>query len=399
MAGLLFLAHRIPFPPNKGDKIRSFHWLKHLARKHRVYLGAFVDDPNDWGYQDKINEYCEEACLLPLSPKGAKFKSLQGFVKGQPLTLPYYSDGRMRRWVKQLLENKNIDSIFVFSSAMAQFVDVTLPIRKVIDFVDVDSDKWQQYAESKPFWSAWVFRREGRLLLNYDREIAKGFDLSLFVSQAEAALFTQLTPEAAHKIDYVENGVDLEYFRGGREFRSPYLPGEEAFVFTGAMDYWANENAVRWFANEVFPEILRQHVEARFYIVGARPTESVKALAKKEGVRVTGAVEDIRPYLAHARMAVAPLRIARGIQNKVLEALAMAKPVLATSMAADGLEIKSALDMAIVDQPAEMAQVAIHALQDRSFLPRVSERNRKFVEGRYSWESHLQRLDEFLEMQ
>ncbi|HHJ39397.1 MAG: sugar transferase [Methylothermaceae bacteria B42] len=398
MANLLFLVHRIPYPPNKGDKIRSFHWLKHLAGKHRIFLGAFVDDPEDWRFKDKINDYCEDSCLLPLSPKTGKIKSLKGLFQGQPLSLPYYFDNRMKQWTKQLLGSGRIDRIFVYSSAMAQYVDSTVRARTVIDFVDVDSDKWRQYAKSKPFWSAWVYRREARLLLDYDRRVAQAFDLSLFVSQAEASLFKSCVPEAADKIDYVENGVDLEYFQGGREFVSPYHPGEEVFVFTGAMDYWANEDAVRWFANEVFRKILRRHVEARFYIVGARPTEAVKALARKEGVVVTGAVKDIRPYLAHARMAVAPLRIARGIQNKVLEALAMAKPVLASTMAADGLEINTNLDLAIVSQPEEMAQVAIQALQDRSFMPRISEKNRKFVEERYSWASHLQRLDNFLEM-
>jgi len=169
------------------------------------------------------------------------------------------------------------------------------------------------------------------------------------------------------------------------------------FVFTGAMDYWANIDAVRWFAKEVFPEILKHHVEARFYIVGARPAEAVKSLARQEGIVVTGGVPDIRPYLAHARVSVAPLRIARGIQNKVLEAMAMGKPVLATSMAMDGLEEGRNLAVHLSDDPAQQAECGRRLLRQRAFLPRYSPINRRYIEMRYSWDRHLEKLDALLE--
>lgn len=397
MAKLLFLAHRIPYPPNKGDKIRSFHWLKHLADKHRVYLGAFVDDSDDWQFQTALREYCQELCLRPLARRRATLRSLRGLVQGCPLSLPYYWDRDMKKWVQRLLEAGEIDRIFVFSSAMAQYVNPEWRVPKIIDFVDVDSDKWRQYADNKSWGSAWIYHREARKLLQYDRQVAADFDLSLFVSAREAELFKQLAPEAAQRVDSVPNGVDLAYFSGDRQFPCPYQPGEQALVFTGAMDYWANVDAVRWFASAVFPRILQHHVEARFYIVGARPTETVKALARREGIVVTGGVDDIRPYLAHARLAVAPLRIARGIQNKVLEAMAMAKPVLATSMAMEGLDLQDALPIAVADDPEEMAQIANRVLNERTYLPRVSSANRSFVEKHYNWETNLRHLDAFLE--
>jgi len=396
MANLLYLVHRIPFPPNKGDKIRSFHWLKHLARKHRIYLGTFVDDPADWDHVKTLGEYCEEVVAIPLNPLWGRLKSLRGLTSGDPLTLPYYANSRMKRWAQSVVEEKSIDAVFVFSSAMAQFVDPDWECVKIIDFVDVDSDKWHQYAQSKPFWSAWIYRREGDRLLQYDRAIAGCFDRSLFVTQAEAGLFRKLAPEVADQVDFVENGVDLEYFQGSREFSNPYHPGEQVFVFTGAMDYWANVDAVRWFADQVFPELLQHHVEARFYIVGARPTETVKALGRREGVVVTGSVPDIRPFLAHARLAVAPLRIARGIQNKVLEAMAMSKSVLTSSMAMDGLEAPEDLDLEVSDDPEAMINIALRTLRERAYLPRFSPSNRRFVEMRYSWDSHLESLDGFL---
>lgn len=397
MANLLYLVHRIPYPPNKGDKIRSFHFLKHFSQRHRVFLGTFVDDPSDLEHAETIRRYTEGSLALPLSRRLFAFKGLLGLVRGQPLTQALYADRRLVAWCRKQVEAGRIDAVFVFSSAMAQFVDPRWPIPKIVDFVDVDSDKWQQYAGKKPFWSRWIYRREATKLLRYDRKVARTFDLCLFVSPQEAELFKALAPEVAPKVDCVENGVDTGYFKPGREFPSPYRPGEEVLVFTGAMDYWANVDAVRWFADQVFPKVLQYHVEARFYIVGARPSAEVKVLGRREGVVVTGAVEDIRPYLIHARLAVAPLRIARGVQNKVLEALAMGKSVLATSMAVDGLKLPFGLDVRIADTPQAMADFVVQALRERDFLPRYSAVNRNFVEMRYSWNKHLERLDALLD--
>ncbi|BCX89810.1 polysaccharide biosynthesis protein PslH [Methylomarinovum tepidoasis] len=397
MAKVLFLVHRIPYPPNKGDKIRSFHWLKALSQRHRLWLGTFVDDAADWAHADAVRDHCEEALLLPLSPRMARLRSLKGLATGDPLTLPYYANARLRRWAGELVTRGAVDTVFVFSSAMAQFADAGWPVRKLIDFVDVDSDKWRQYAKRKPLWSRWIYRREAEKLLAYDRRVARDFDLSLFVSEAEAELFRRLAPEVAEKMDFVENGVDLAYFRGGREFPNPYRPGEQALVFTGAMDYWPNIDAVRWFAERVFPRILQHHVDARFYVVGARPTEAVRLLGRREGVVVTGQVDDIRPYLAHARLAVAPLRVARGIQNKVLEAMAMAKSLLASPQALDGLAVEEGLDLEVAEDPGTMAARVAESLENPDFLPRFSQVNRRFVEKRYSWDRHIEKLHTLLE--
>ena len=164
MEELLFLAHRIPYPPNKGDKIRSWHILKHLARSYRVHLGAFVDDPGDWRYRDRIEQLCASTCLLPLHPAAAKLSSLGGLLSGTALSLSYFRDRRMQRWVNTMLERSEIQKVFVFSSPLAQYVlTATSPeMRRVIDFVDVDSDKWRQYAERKRWPFSWLYRREGR---------------------------------------------------------------------------------------------------------------------------------------------------------------------------------------------------------------------------------------------
>jgi sugar transferase (PEP-CTERM/EpsH1 system associated) len=395
MKNLLFLAHRIPYPPNKGDKIRSFHLLKSLAAAYRVHLGAFVDDPEDWRYLPEVQRYCADTCLLPLNPTLAKLRSLTGLVTGEPLTLPYYADRWMRAWVEGVLK-REIHGILVFSSAMAQYVESCDSVRRIVDFVDVDSDKWRQYAERKPWPANWIYRREAERLLRFDRRIAQACDCSLFVSEQEAALFSRLAPEAADRVRAVENGVDTAYFHDAGEFADPYPEDAEVLVFTGAMDYWANVDAVTWFADAVFPEVRRRSPAVRFFIVGARPAEAVLSLGSRTGITVTGAVRDIRPYLAHARFAVAPLRIARGIQNKVLEAMAMGKPVLASPAAMEGIAAAEALDTIMAEAAAEWVDAAVRMLgPDGS--PRVSARNRSFVERRYSWENSLSRLHTLLE--
>jgi sugar transferase (PEP-CTERM/EpsH1 system associated) len=391
MQELLYLVHRIPYPPNKGDKIRSFHILRHLSRHFRVHLGAFVDDPDDWRYKSELEKYCGEICLLPLTPWRSKLKSLQGLLTGEALSLPYYSDARMRAWVKGVIAERPLCGAMAFSSAMAQYLEDFDALKRVIDFVDVDSDKWRQYAARKPWPANWVYAREGRELLVHDRRIAARFDLSLLVSQEEAALFRRLAPESAEKIEAMENGVDEEYFDGGSDYPNPYPDNVEALTFTGAMDYWANVDAVDWFASEVFPLVSRDRPQARFYIVGARPAQAVLELGRREGITVTGAVPDIRPYLAHARLAVAPLRIARGVQNKVLEAMAMGRHIVSSSPAIEGIERVGQLDLAIADA-AEDWKHAIMTVLDGG-LPKRSARNRAFVLERYGWSRNLRNLD------
>ncbi|HEY9145132.1 MAG TPA: TIGR03087 family PEP-CTERM/XrtA system glycosyltransferase, partial [Thiobacillus sp.] len=327
MDGLLFLAHRIPFPPNKGDKIRSFHLLRHLSKHYAIHLGAFVDDPDDWQYQDALKPYCASIKLLPLlNPRRSRLASLSGLLTGEALTLPYYRNRELKRWAADLADSGKVTRGLAFSSAMAQFMPAGLA-RRVLDMVDVDSDKWMQYAPTQRWPLSWVYAREGRKLAAWEAQVAQDFDATLLVSCDEAALLQRRVPQACDRIGAFENGVDADYFSPARDYPNPYLPDVLGVVFTGAMDYWPNVDAVSWFAERVFPAVREAMPAAQFTIVGSRPTEAVLALARQPGVVVTGSVPDVRPYLAHAACAVAPLRIARGIQNKVLEAMAMARPV------------------------------------------------------------------------
>jgi sugar transferase (PEP-CTERM/EpsH1 system associated) len=397
MEALLFLVHRIPYPPTKGDKIRSYHILKHLARSYRIHLGAFVDDPADWRYKARLEAMCASVCLLPLRPLQAKLRSLSGLAGNSALSLPYFRKKKMQRWIDSILMRGDVQRLFVYSSPMAQYVTGKkyASIRRVVDFVDVDSDKWRQYALRKSWPLSWLYRREGERLLGFESCVAQTFDASIFVSAAEADLFRRLAPEAAERVCFMDNGVDFTYFSPEHEYENPYGEQSDVLVFTGAMDYWANIDAVRWFALEVFPQVRQTIPSARFVIVGSRPTRDVLQLASLPGVSVTGAVVDIRPYLAHARAAVAPLRIARGVQNKVLEAMAMAKPVLATPSAVEGIEYDNPAGLQVSDSEHQLAEMAIRLLQQDRLQPLRA--SREWVCQRYDWDINLGRMHELFE--
>ena len=395
MQHLLFLVHRIPYPPTKGDKVRSYNLLRHLCARYRVHLGAFVDDEADFAHAGALRELCESCHLVRLDPRLARLKSLAGLVSGAPLTLPYYASASMRRWVNQVLRTTPVQGVLVFSAAMAQYVMRANGLRRVADLVDVDSDKWRQYAATQPWPGSAIYRREHRALLRYEREIALRFDATVFVSAAEAKLFRQLAPDAAGKVWHVNNGVDCDYFSPAGPHANPFCAGERVLAFTGAMDYWPNVDAVVWFARYVFPEIHRRLPAARFCIVGARPAAEVQRLAELPGISVTGSVPDIRPYLAHAEVAVAPLRMARGVQNKVLEAMAMAKPVLASHEAAEGIEAEPGSELLLAADQNDFVRQALRLLSGDG-ASRIGAAGRARVLASYAWESSLSRFDQLL---
>jgi sugar transferase (PEP-CTERM/EpsH1 system associated) len=393
---LLLLVHRIPYPPNKGDKIRSYHLLKHLAQRYRVHLATFVDDEDDWQHVPHVQALCASSHFARLDPKLARIRSLGALFGGRALSLDYYRDAGLAAWVGQAMAQERIERVVVFSSPMAQYAEPYGTARRVVDFCDVDSDKWRQYAQQKPWPMSWLYGREARALLAYERQVARECDAALFATEPEAQLFKALAPESDAKIGHFNNGVDTDYFSPQRAYASPFGDGERALVFTGAMDYWPNVDAVQWFVAEVFPLLRARFADLRFYIVGARPTPSVQELARQPGVVVTGTVPDVRPYLAHAAVAVAPLRIARGIQNKVLEAMAMAVPVVVSPQALEGIEAVPGADLLLADGAGAFA-AAVSSLLTEETAPALGAQARARVERLYSWPSNLARIEARLE--
>ena len=387
MQSALFLCHRLPWPPDKGDKIRSYHVLRRLARDYRVYLGTFIDDPADWRHVPEVEAVCAGVCVRPLPRWRAHVRALASLAHGEALTLGCYRDRVLRRWVQSVIAEHRPDLALCFSSGVAPLVPGNAELRRVMDFVDADSDKWHQYAEARRGLARMIYRREAGKLARFERGVAGQFDAGLFVSETEAAFFRGANPDVAGKVYGVPNGVDAAYWNPGQAHASPYRSGERAVVFAGAMDYRANVDAVTWFARSVWPRVLAGCAPARFYIVGSRPTREVQALGELAGVTVTGRVEDVRPYVAHAHVVAAPLHIARGIQNKVLEALAMEKVVLATPEAWEGIEDFPGREGCISRSAEVMAETALRWLATPQ--PARVPAARAMVQARFDWTRNL----------
>ncbi|MDE2196483.1 MAG: TIGR03087 family PEP-CTERM/XrtA system glycosyltransferase [Gammaproteobacteria bacterium] len=395
MRELLFLCHRLPYPPNKGDKIRSYHLLRHLAENYRVHLGTFVDEPEDWQHVAAVEKLCAGSCIRPLKPLAARLRALIALARAEPFTVAYYRDRSMQRWVDGVLSAGTVETVVAFSSGMAPYLLRGRGPRRIMDFVDVDSDKWRQYAQTRGGIAGMIYRREAGYLADFEQRIAAACDASVFVSGHEAEFFRQRVPGLSARIHGIPNGVDTEYWDPALDYPNPYGTAAPVLVFVGAMDYWANAEGAQWFARTVWPRIHRELPAAHFYIVGANPSRPVRALAAVEGIVVTGRVADVRPYVRHAHAVVAPLRIARGIQNKVLEALAMGKALLATPQAYEGIEEFAERPGCISDAPEILAGEALRWL--RETRPAAFPAVRQQVLSRYNWRRMLARFDSLLE--
>lgn len=394
---LLYLVHRIPYPPNKGDKIRSFNILKMLSQRYRVYLACFLDDPQDLAFIEDLSQWCEASIVVKQNKLLSKIKGLSGFATNMPITIPYYASAKLQKWIDLQVQGNSIEHCVVFSAAMLQFVEghPNLLRKSVVDFVDVDSDKWRQYAQSKTGITSWFYNREAKLLSRYEKRLASATAYSTFVSDDEAALFKNSVDTAtSSKVSGIRNGVDTEFFDPCATSINKLSLNANSIVFTGAMDYWANVNAVLWFVEHVWSLVLAQHPAATFYVVGSKPSAQISALDAQQNITVTGRVEDVRPYILESCVSIAPLQIARGIQNKVLEALAMAKPIVLSSMAAEGIKDSAHSGYYIHDLPQHMAD-EINRLLSAQSHSECSE-NREFVKRCFSWESEMDKFAELI---
>ncbi len=393
MGDILFLAHRLPYPPDRGDRIRSHALLRAAAAQARVHLVVFVDNAADLAQAEALRPLV--ASLHVEQRKRGRLAALvDGLTHRRPLSLSLFDSATMRAHVAATLAAEPVSTIFAFSSQMAQFVPENIAGRRfVMDFVDVDSAKFASYAAAGgPL--APIHAREARLLEQWERAVAGRADVSLLVSDAEAALFRRIAPEA--QIVTLGNGVDLDRFSPTADF-APIAAGEgPLLVFTGQMDYRPNVEGVCRFAREVLPAIRARVADARFAIVGRSPTAAVRRLAALPGVIVTGEVADVRPWLAAASAVVVPLAIARGVQNKLLEAMAMGRPVVASPAAFAGIDALPGRDLIVADS-ADQAEAIIRLLGDAAQAAAMGAAARRQIVARYAWDRMLASLPALLD--
>jgi sugar transferase (PEP-CTERM/EpsH1 system associated) len=380
MEKILFISQRIPYPPNKGCKIRSFHEVKFFAQNYKIDLITFIDDKNDYQYTGRLKQLCDNLYTFPLNKWISLFKGILFLLIGKSASEGYYFSFKVKRLVSQLVNTFKYKFIFCYSSQTAQYALASNTV-KIMDFCDVDSEKFLQYSRKCPFPLKIFYKLESKRLSKYENKIYSLFDKSIFITPAEAAIFKK--NRALPKIYTIGNGLDYNYFKPIKAEK------KNALVFTGDMSYYANIDGVYWFCKKVFPGVVKKIPDIKLYIVGRNPTKTIKNL-ENTNVIVTGEVPDVRPYLARAKMAVIPLRIARGLQNKVFEAMAMAIPVIISEDLFYPLTNIGRDNIFIYRNKKSLIRIIVESINNDALLEKRGKHHRKYVVNNLNWNSIIE---------
>lgn len=380
---ILFLANRLPFPPNKGDKIRTFHQLDQLALSHNVYCACFVDTQHDMKHVNDLRRWCKGVIAIRWHRARAMLRAAGGLWCGKSLTEAAYCDDAMYHQVTLLGEKVHFDAAVAFSSYMAPYALAARARRRVLDMCDVDSEKWFDYARRSHFPKSAVFRLEGRRLRAWEQFCLKSFDATILITDRERRVLDP-SCQMSH-MHVIPNGTKLfDRTAGSASLCGPVVG------FLGAMDYRPNVEGIRWFVEEVWPTVIRDVPKARLLIVGRNPTRSVRRLAETQGVVVTGEVPDVQAYLARCRVVVTPLQIARGMQNKALEAMAARRPVVATPEVASGLKARPGYHILTADSSGDFARNVVKLCSSDELCREIGDAGYRCVATHYCWPETLQ---------
>jgi len=396
----LYLSQRVPYPPNKGEKLRTFHQIKYLLENgHEIFLCCpYTSDSELDLLKQFTTQYGVHAKKSKLGPKILRYFS--GMICHKALSVSNFYSSSLQKIIDQLIINETFNNIVCTSSSLAEYIfnSSTLPKSKnrpklIMDFMDLDSDKWKQYSDSSTFPMKWVYKRESTLLEKYEQKIYHFFDACFFISMAEVELFCKKY-HCTDKPLAIGNGIESETFTPALH---PTENSDPVFIFTGVMDYKPNIDSVLWFTEKVWPRITAKHPDSRFIIAGMNPVPGILALNKIKGIEVTGYVDDILPYYHQSDIFIAPLRIARGVQNKVLQAFSCGLPVISTSMGAEGIDYTDGEDILLADTPEEFFD-SIELLINNKFLyGSLKENALNLIRNHYSWDAKLAPLKKILQ--
>ena len=387
---VLFLCHRLPFPPKRGGKIRPFNMIRRLSRQHRVTVATVARSRDEIREGEGLRQHCHELHVGLVTGGAAWSRFALSAPSLYPSTFAYFYSPGLWRTVRGLLARQRFDAIMVHSSSMGPYVADHTGCRKVMDFGDADSEKWLEYARRTPVPLSFGFRWEGYRVRRWERTLGRRFDACSVISAQERDV---LAGHVDRPIAVIPNGVDLEYFQPRPGAAAPHA---RRIVFTGNMSYAPNVDAVRYLASDVLPRLRRQVPDVELFIVGMEPSPAVRRLADAGRVVVTGRVDDVRPFLESAAVSVAPLRVARGLQNKVLEAMAMRVPVVASPAAARGIDAMPDRDLVVADDADGFARAVADLLGDPARRERFAEAGRVCVSTNHHWDRLLGRLDDLL---
>lgn len=390
---VLYLCHRLPFPPDKGDKIRAFHQIRALGRRHQMHLLALAD--HEVPDLAPLHDLCDRVEVFPIQKSSAYARAALGVLRPRPLTLSFFDSAELERRAAELARSERFDLVVVYSSSMAPYAEPFLRagVPAVLDMVDVDSAKWGQYSRFASLALRPVYALEARRMQAFEASLAGRFDRIVLATGNETRLLKAFAPSA--RAATIPNGVDLDFFRPLNLSKTPH----PTIVFTGQMDYFANVDGVVHFSREVLPRLRQRFPDLELLIVGRSPAPAVRALDELPGVHVTGAVGDVRPFLDRAWAFVAPLRIAQGVQNKVLEAMAMDLPVVCTDKVFAGLSeggFRHGRDLLAASTDPELEEHLVALLQDAGARARLAEQARQRLAVSYRWGANMERFEEIL---
>src|ERR1043166_1941874 len=386
---ILYVCHRFPFPPNRGGKIRPFNMIKHLAQQHEVHVCSLARSEAEAEEGKGLAEHCAHTECVTVKEPWQTLRMNARLPAPTPSSMGYFYSRDLYRRVRGLHADHRYELIFVHCSSMAQYAANIEDAAKILDFGDMDSQKWLEYAHYKPFPISVGYWWEGTKLQLEERRLAYQFDICTATTRAEVATLVGLAPGIASS--WFSNGVDHEFFSpDGEDYDS------DVISFIGRMDYYPNQECMLRFCKEVLPSVRSQRPSVKLFIVGADPMPAIKKLGELPGVTVTGSVPDVRPFVRRSVAMVAPLAIARGTQNKILEAMAMGVPVITTSLAANGVDVVKDEHLLVADDPASCTHAILKLMQDRSERFRLSKAGRARVMSHHHWPNSMQRLDSIL---
>jgi sugar transferase (PEP-CTERM/EpsH1 system associated) len=383
---IFFVCQRVPFPPDRGDKIVTFQEVRHLSQRHEVHVFCLGDGDADLANVAGVVEHAASVTAVPVTKLRSRLRSLLALGSHRPLSMAAFDEARLHDAIIRKYDEARPDLIIIFSCNVAQYAEHFAGVPRIMQFHDLDYLKWVQFAAFKNIALKWIYQIEAKRLLAYERSIAHRFSHSLVYNAAEQADFGRLFPGI--EVSLVGNGVDLDHFQS-----SGINKRLGSIIFTGVMDYFPNVDGITWFCDEVLPQVQNRVPEASLTICGNRPTAAILRLAKRRGISVTGWVPDTRPHLASAEVCVAPLRVARGVQNKPLEALAMGLPCVASGVAWRGTAMPKGAGILVSDDAAEFAEHVTRLLQVATFRMAMAGKARAAVETMYRWETQLAALD------
>jgi len=387
---ILLLSHRFPFPPTDGARIRPFHMLRHLAREHEVTVASHYRSAQERERGQGLEEICGTVLAEEITPAAALWRMGRRFLGGEPVSMGYFHSPRLARRIRAELAARRYDLILAYCSSIAPYVaDVEGPV-KMRDFADMDSQKWLAYARALRFPLSAGYRLEGTRLRRAEEELARKFDVCTCTTAAEVETLDGYGTGV--RSAWFTNGADLDYFRPSAGLYDP-----DRITFVGRMDYFPNAQCMVAFCRDVLPLIRARRPGVTLTIVGASPSRAVRKLARIPGVTVTGRVPDVRPYVHDSALTVAPLAIARGVQNKIVESLAMGVPCLASEIAGRGVDCVPGEHLLTASTPEGYAAQALRVLEDPEERRRLAAAGRARVETHHTWERSMRMLDAILE--